>query len=209
MLTLQLWWLFSLRRVSPRRSRDVRKVLGHRPAAAEEPWAQFLRTRESRMGYWSAAVAGLGWTSWVRVGSALGQECLTLVLSHYVVRGHFPFPSSQLACSLRLLMINEFPLSSCSSPGNRQWVEEGSGQELASLMSSTLICPLSWGIWTGVGISDVLRINMSIVLPHQADWHQASSSMPLPVLVDTHLSQISTDASKVPAASLVFLNETQ
>lgn len=74
MLTLQLWWLFSLRRVSPWRSRDVWKVLGHRPAAAEEQWAQFLRARESRRGYWSAAVAGLGWTSWVRVGSALGQK---------------------------------------------------------------------------------------------------------------------------------------
>lgn len=65
------------------------------------------------------------------------------------------------------------------------------------------------GLWTGAGISDVLCINMSIVLPHRADWHQASSSMPLPVLVDTHLSQISTDASKVAAASLIFLNETQ
>lgn len=92
-----------------------------------------LKCRSGRAG---VDVMSVGWVS------SGTKECLTLVLSHYVVRGHFPFPSSQLACSL-LLMINEFPLSSCSSPGNRQWVEEGSGQELASLMSSASICPLS------------------------------------------------------------------
>lgn len=62
--------------VSLRRRKDVREVLGPRPAVAEEPQASFPTAVGSRKGQWSEALAEDGWgsTTWVRGGWVLGQK---------------------------------------------------------------------------------------------------------------------------------------
>lgn len=151
------------------------------------PWDTFqlpLKSHESapeRAGEGRGDTDAQQWQGWewavrVKGGSALGQKGTG-------PRNHLSTQSGEISQFLALcLFALPFPLgciychlAHMHLQGDRLWEKEGSTQKLASLVSSAL---------------------MDIVSPpYQVGWHRACSSMPLPVLLEACLSQISTDAS--------------
>lgn len=173
-------WLFNSCDFSPpwmslRRCRDVYEILGPHPFPAEEPQAWLPAAMGRRKGLWSEPLqeAGCGWHGWEVCELWDKKTCDTRTVLLHSQRRNFHFPSFLIPCSSHSLILDLFPLSSHWAPGGT-W---------------------SWGgFWTG-------NVSSQALLHGHTNWPcapwghgRASSTVPLPILVIMHVSQISPDA---------------